>query len=60
MSVMSTQSLLFNKQIIGQIENPCPSSYEGVDALSALSNPTENDIHENIFKFFLKGSEIPA
>lgn len=52
MLVMSTQSLLFYEQIIGQIENPCPSSYEGVDSLSALSNPTENEIHGNFFKFF--------
>lgn len=52
MLVMSTESLLLCKQIIGQIENPCSSSYEGVDALSALSNPTENEIYGNFLKFF--------
>lgn len=41
MLVKSTQSLFFYKQIIGQIENPYPC-YEGVDALSVLSNPTKN------------------
>lgn len=52
MLVKSTQSLLFYKQTIGQTEHPRPSSYEGVDALSALSNPVENEIRENFFKFF--------
>lgn len=44
----------FYEQILGSIENPySSSSYEVVDAFSALQNRTENEIHKNFFKILL-------